>query len=127
MVSIQDTYCGKMCQEPSHLTKDRTLDVSSKKLQESKIPQSNLLDLRDGKVQEKSWETTFPLLGESLMLNTSECPNEEESFLSQILMEEVPEKYYLSKKACLGILQRAARKGKEIPEQLKQALIKQSV
>lgn len=70
----------------------------------------------------------LPLLGESLILNTLECPNEgEESSLSQILMEEVPEKYYLSKKACQGILQRAARKGKEIPEPLKKALIKQSV
>ena len=101
MVSIQDTYYGKMCQEPSHLTKERTLDASLKKLQELKIPQLNFLDLRDGKAQEKSWETIFPLLGESLMLNTLEYPNEgEESSLSQILMEEVPEKYYLSKKAC---------------------------
>ena len=117
-----------MCQEPSHLTKERTLDASFKKLQELKIPQLNFLDLRGGKVQEKSWETIFPLPGESLMLNTSECPNEGgESSLSQILMEEVPEKYYLSKKACQGILQRAARKGKEIPEPLKKALIKQSV
>ena len=128
MASIQDTYYGKMCQEPFHLTKEKTLDASLKKLQELKIPQLNFLDLRGGKVQEKSWETTFPLLGESLMLNISECPNEEdESSLSQILMEEVPEKYYLSKKACQGILQRAARKGKEIPEPLKKALIKQSV
>ena len=128
MVSIQDTYYGKMFQEPSHLTKERTLDASLKKLQELKIPQLNFLDHRSGKVQEKSWETIFPLLGESLMLNTSECPNEgEESSLSQILMEEVPEKYYLSKKACQGILQRAARKGKEIPKPLKKALIKQSV
>lgn len=110
-----------------HLTKERTLDVSLKKLQELKIPQLNF-DLRGGKVQEKSWETIFPLLGECLMLNTSECPKEgEESSLSQILMEEVPEKYYLSKKACQGILQRAARKGKEIPGPLKKALIKQSV
>ena len=128
MVSIQDTYYGKMCQEHSHLTKERTLDASLKKLQELKIPQLNFLDHRDGKVQEKSWEMIFPLLGESLILNTSEYPNEgEESSLSQILMEEVPEKYYLSKKACRGILQRAARKEKEIPEPLKKALIKQSV
>ena len=128
MVSIQDTYYGKMCQEPFHQTKEKTLDASLKKLQELKIPQLNFLDLRGGKVQEKSWETIFPLLGESLMLNTLECPNEgEESSLSQILMEEVPEKYYLIKKACQGILQRAARKEKEIPEPLKKALIKQSV
>ena len=46
---------------------------------------------------------------------------------SCILMEEVPEKYYLSKKACQWILQRTERKKKEIPEPLKKALIKQYV
>lgn len=36
------------------------------------------------------------------------------------------QKYYLSAKACLGILQRAERKGKKLPEILKNALIQQS-
>ena len=123
MVSIQDTYYGKMCQEPSHLTKERILDASLKKLQELKIPQLNFLDLRGGKVQEKSWETIFPLLGEALMLNISECPNEgEESSLSQILQADPHPRFFLSPRACQGILNRAARKNKTMPTPLKQAL-----
>ena len=61
------------------------------------------------------------------MLNTGECPREEDvSTLSQILMEGVPEKYYLSRKACQGILTRASKRGKELPEVLKKALISQA-
>lgn len=47
---------------------------------------------------------------------------EKESQLSQILEEDVPERYRLSPKACRGILNRAARRGKELPEELKAAL-----
>lgn len=34
----------------------------------------------------------------------------------------MPEKYYLSKTACEGILRRASERGKELPEKLKRAL-----
>jgi hypothetical protein len=50
----------------------------------------------------------------------------QESTLSQILLAEVPEKYYLSPKACLGILRRAFVRGKELPEVLKKALERQA-
>ena len=57
------------------------------------------------------------------MLNTGESPNvEEESTLSQILEVNAPEKYYLSAKACEGILRRAERRGKQLPPMLKEAL-----
>jgi DNA (cytosine-5)-methyltransferase 1 len=57
------------------------------------------------------------------MLNIGECPNEEnESFLSQILQDSPPEKYYLSQKACTGILRRAKERGKTLPPMLEQAL-----
>lgn len=46
----------------------------------------------------------------------------EESTLSQILQDNVPEKYYLSAKACEGILRRADRRGKQLPPLLKDAL-----
>ena len=60
-------------------------------------------------------------------LNTGVCPSEgQESTLSQILLAEVPEKYYLSPKACLGILRRASVRGKELPEVLKKALERQA-
>lgn len=45
-----------------------------------------------------------------------------ESTLSQILEVEVPKKYYLSAKACEGVLRRAERRGKELPPGLKTAL-----
>ena len=73
------------------------------------------------------WETLSPLHGELSMLNTGESPSVVvESHLSQILEANVPEKYYLSPKACQGILRRAERREKELPEALRQALIQQS-
>lgn len=45
-----------------------------------------------------------------------------ESILSQILEDTPHPKYYLSKTACLGILRRAKKRGKELPPVLKQAL-----
>lgn len=62
------------------------------------------------------------------MLNFGEFPKEENaSTLSQILQAGVPEKYYLSQKACLGILRRASARGKELPEVLKLALERQAL
>jgi len=46
--------------------------------------------------------------------------------LSQILQAGVPERYYLSPKACLGILRRASVRGKELPEVLRIALERQA-
>ena len=61
------------------------------------------------------------------MLNTGEFPSEENaSTLSQILMAGVPEKYYLSQKACLGILRRASARGKTLPVMLEKALRRQA-
>jgi hypothetical protein len=46
------------------------------------------------------------------------------SSLSDILETgEVPERYYLSATACRGILRRAEKRGKELPEALKLALL----
>lgn len=56
-----------------------------------------------------------------------ECPREENvSFLSQILMPAAPEKYYLSRRACLHILRAASAHGKELPPLLKTALERQA-
>jgi hypothetical protein len=35
---------------------------------------------------------------------------------------ELPQRYFLSATACKGILRRAEKRGKQLPEQLKQAL-----
>ena len=61
------------------------------------------------------------------MCNTGESPNEENvSSLSQILQAQVPDKYYLSQKACQGILRRASVRFKELPEVLCLALERQA-
>ena len=61
------------------------------------------------------------------MLSIGEFPKEENaSTLSQILEENVPEKFYLSRKACLGILRRASARGKELPAVLQRALEEQA-
>lgn len=76
--------------------------------------------------KEQSWEMGIQSLGELSMLNIGESPNEErESTLSQILEVNPRQKYYLSKIACEGILKRASRRGKELPEVLRMALISQ--
>ena len=42
--------------------------------------------------------------------------------LSEILESRVSERYYLSKKACAGILRRAEKRGKVLPAMLHRAL-----
>lgn len=70
-----------------------------------------------------SVETDGRFLGEFLTLNTSERLNDEEgSTLSSILELNAPGKYHLSAKACEGILRRAERRGKKLPEMLEAAL-----
>lgn len=61
------------------------------------------------------------------MLNSGVSPSvARESSLSQILQDDPPDKYYLTRKACLGILRRAFERGKELPRKLNQALEIQS-
>jgi len=43
--------------------------------------------------------------------------------LLSILEDDVPEKYYLSPKDCQGILRRAEKRGKKLPELLEAALV----
>ena len=77
--------------------------------------------------KEQLWETVSALPGVLLTLNTGEFPNvESASSLLRILEDTPQERYYLSAKACLGILARASRRNKELPEVLKKALIRQS-
>ena len=60
------------------------------------------------------------------MLSFGESPREENvSRLSQILEDSAPPKYCLSEKACAGILRRAEKRGKELPKELKEALLRQ--
>jgi phage-related holin len=61
---------------------------------------------------------------EFLTLNTSEWPKDaEECLLSDTLeIGDLPQRFYLSEKACKGILNRAEKRGKKLPSMLKEAL-----
>ena len=74
------------------------------------------------------WEMISPWRGGSSTLNTGPAPLSAEDVysLSQILQDAPPRKYYLSRTACLGILRRAGERGKELPPQLKAALMAQA-
>lgn len=105
----------------------RTSDESSKKSAASKKQTYQFLDLRSGATQEKSWATVSASHGGCSTRNIGEFPSVENvSTLSEILQVNVPEKYYLSPRACEGILRRASRRGKELPAILKQALDRQA-
>ena len=128
MANIQDTSCGRTSLGHSPQTRERTSDASSKASAASQTKPYLFLQLRSGSPQEASWEMVTPLPGECLTLSIGEFPREENaSTLSQILQAGVPEKYYLSQKACLGILRRASARGKELPLMLARALERQAL
>lgn len=59
-----------------------------------------------------------------MTLSIGEFPSvARESTLSQILDLNAPEKYSLSSKAKAGILRRAKKRGKELPDMLRDALL----
>ena len=73
------------------------------------------------------WEIRPPMLEDGILLNTGVAPREPIcASLSSILEPHPDRKYYLSRTACLGILRRANERGKELPEQLKAALMAQA-
>lgn len=123
-----DMPCGRTSPAPSLPTKVKTSVSSSKSFAKSKTKEPMFLDLRtgSGNLAGVSWETGIPWLGVSSMLNFGECPNVvEESGLWQILEANVPQKYFLSETACRGVLRRAERRGKKLPEILEKALKQQ--
>lgn len=124
MEYIQTSLFGKTSPEPCQATAEK---ISEQFLKSSRRPQSReplYLDLRgSGGQAGASWETGGPLLGEYSTHSFGECPSAAvESRLSWILQEDAPLKYYLSAKACRGILTRAERRGKKLPSILDAAL-----
>lgn len=118
---------GKMYQERSAPTAERTSAPCWKNLPAWNSQTLLFLDLRgggDGAKPEQSPEPDGVLLGDSSTLNIGESPSvESESLLSLILEVNAPLKYYLSERACQGILTRASRRGKALPDILKTALL----
>lgn len=129
MEYIQDSLFGKTYQEPFPQMEEKISKPYLKRssASSSQTPRCLRLIKADGHTQTATWETDGALLTELLTLNTSESPNGAvASTLSQILEANVPQKFYLSAKACQGILRRAEARGKELPKMLKDALIAQS-
>jgi hypothetical protein len=62
--------------------------------------------------------------GESSTPNISEWPNDADvCSLSQVLETTlIPQRFFLSSRACAGILRRAEKRGKDLPPALKTAL-----
>lgn len=136
---------GRTLSEHSAATEEKTSTPCWKKLRVSQNQDFLYLDCRksgNGQKQEPLTVMGGLSLGELTTLKTGEKPSEtavqemlsvwgphsvaEESRLSQILEANPLPKYNLTAKACLGILRRAERRGKDLPEWLKQVLLMQS-
>ena len=130
-----DTSFGRMCQEQClrETQKEQTSKPSSRKSSKSSAPMLPMclcLKTESGANPGASMTRWVDgqLLGEYTMHSFGESPSVAvESLLSQILEECPHPKYSLSEKACLGILRRAERRGKELPGELREALERQSV
>lgn len=115
----------KMLWEHFQATKEKTSGQSSKP---SLIPVKTdwiFLDLRraNGAMQEQWQEMDGASLGEFITHNTGESPSvAEDCTLLDVLEPNAPQKYYLSAKACQGILNRGAKRGKDMPLTMKEAL-----
>ena len=123
---IRDISYGRTSPGHSQATKELILEPC---LRKSDRPKFQYLNMANGQTPEWLNATSVKLHGASSTRNIGESPNVAvESFLSRILqpMTDVPEKYYLSAKACLGILRRAKERGKELPEELRIALERQA-
>ena len=132
-----DIWCGKMSPEPSPQTAAKISKPSSRKSSASKSRKAPMfLCLKDGLWRDASLETdgvwhgayTTHSFGEKPCTLTEESSfpalpsGVEDSRLSQILEDSAHPKYYLSGRACEGILRRAEKRKKELPEILKKAL-----
>lgn len=144
-----DMPFGKMSQEPCQpeqpmVEKEQpsrlSLPNSSVQRKDAVKPPLCLYLKTDGHTQELSYlpmdQQALP--GESSTFNFSVAPNvgnaslycaitmdflPQVSSLSNILESNVDEMFHLSAKACQGILTRAERRGKKLPEPLRKALM----
>ena len=121
MGNIQNTLSEKMWRGLFQAIKGR---ISAGCLKKSQRPTFQCLIAEDGQQPEWLEAGREVRLGECWTLNIGEYPSEENvSSLYAVLETTVPDKYFLSAKACWGILRRAQEKQKEIPQDLKIALL----
>ena len=97
-----DGWFGRTSAASCHLTEDGILEPSSQRWGKSGMGS--------------------PI--ESWTLNTSEWPSDAAvcSLSDTLETGDVPQRFYLSATACRGILRRAEKRGKKLPEQLQHAL-----
>ncbi len=126
-ISFLDSQFGKMSQVHSVQTEEKTSEQSSRRSVPSARRTLMFLDLRPGmggNLLGSYWEMDIASLGKYTTLNIGESPNAvRESTLSQILQLNAPEKYFLSPQACAGIIRRAEKRGKTLPDMLRAALM----
>lgn len=127
-MSFLDGEFGKMFQELSQATREKISEsyLKNSAKSQSRMPRCLRCRRGGGLTQTLSWEMDGAWLTELSTYNIGVAPSVgKESTLSQILEANVPEKYYLSAKACEGILRRANKRGKQLPEMLETALKQQ--
>ena len=121
---------GKTCRAPCPRRMGLTSVKSSKASSASKTNRQMFLCLTtaSGCLPARSWETIILSHGESSMPRRAGESHKDGNvyLLSSILMDNVPERFSLSPKACQGILRRAEKRGKELPEVLRLALERQA-
>ena len=112
---------------PAEPRKARTSGSSSKNSSELRSIPCMSLDLTPGAgtlLDDVYWESLSPWRGESLILNTGPSPRRGAagSTLWSTLEAQPHPRYFLTRKACAGIIRRASERGKPLPPQLRQAL-----
>ena len=123
-----DTFAGRMFQAASAQARrtGRISGLSWRKLLDYIAPDYQFLDLSSDAgnlLGQYEWTIRSALHGGCWLRNSGASPRDAiESFLSQILQERPPKKYYLTTAACLGILRRAEERGKPLPKALDTAL-----
>ena len=130
MADTRKSPFGRMFMEHFLQMTERISGSFSKASGKSAKEQIAFLDLRSGKAVNiglrsgVSWEIRVLSHGEDSMLNIGESPRDASvCSLSSILEDNVPLKYYLSERACLGILRRSEERGKPLDDLLKTALL----
>lgn len=131
MADTHKSPFGRMFMERFLQMTERISGSSSKASGKSAKETIAFLDLRKptesnaGPSLAVSWETRVLSHGEDSTLNIGESPRDA-SECSSILEDNVPLKYYLSERACLGILRRSEEKGKPLDPLLKAVLERQA-
>ena len=132
MDNARVTSCGRTYRERFRAIRGETSSRLSKRSAPLPTIPYISLDLRRknaqadllGRAPVPSWVTDGALPGVSSTPNSGECPNAAvESSLSSILEANAPEKYYLSARACLGILKPSGEAGQGTTADAMDALI----